>query len=72
MTFDADPLSFVITKQRRLQELSRELREDIARMEDAEARSMFETAAAQLDALAQTFHYYRHEAEPTGRGHTEG
>jgi hypothetical protein len=33
---------------------------------------MFETAAAQLDALAQTFHHYRHEAEPTGRGDTEG
>lgn len=69
-TSEHDPRHHTQKMQQRLQEVIDHLRQDITKVDEPQAKAMFETAAEVLGGLNKAFKDYEQKAEPawTGRG----
>lgn len=58
-----DPLHHTRKMRDRLTEISEHLREDIEKIDEPQAKAMFETSAEVIDAIALAFSHYEKKCE---------
>jgi hypothetical protein len=66
-TVERDPRHHTQNMQKRLQEISDHLRQDIEKVDDPQLRAMFETSAEVLGGLIKVFHDYEQKSEKAWR-----
>jgi hypothetical protein len=64
---DRDPRHHTRQLRERLQEMTRHLREDVAKVEDARAQALFETTAEVLEGLDRAYEHYEQRSEEAWR-----
>lgn len=62
-----DPLHHTRKIRQSLKDISEHLREDIEKLEEPQAKAMFETSAEVLDALVKAFEDYEQKSEKAWR-----
>ena len=60
---ERDPLHHTRKMRQSLKEISEHLREDIAKLEEPQAKATFETSAEVLDGLVKAFNDYEKKSE---------
>jgi hypothetical protein len=58
-----DPRHHTMKIQQRFQDLITHLREDVDKVNDPQAKALFETSAEVLDGLTRAFHHYENRSE---------
>jgi hypothetical protein len=66
-TTERDPLHHTQKMQKRLQEISDHLRQDIEKVDEPHLRAMFETSAEMLGGLIKAFRDYEQKNESAWR-----
>ena len=64
---EGDPLHHTQKIRARLKELSEHLREDIGKIDEPQAKAMFETSAEVIDGIITAFMHYEEKSEKAWR-----
>jgi len=60
---ESDPRHHTMYVRDQFNELAQHLRQDVEKVEDAQAKALFETSAEVLDGLSRAFEHYEERSE---------
>ena len=61
---ESDPHHHTMWVREQFKDLATHLREDVQKVDDAQAKALFETSAEVLDGLSKAFQHYEERSEP--------